>query len=101
MDLTLQALKTFGALAVVLTVLFGAAWALKRWGHRFTRGSDQSRIHLLERRYLGPKHSLLLVRVAGETLLLGLSPQGLSFLTSVDTAAGAPVELSGSQDEQP
>lgn len=99
MDLTLQALKTFGALAVVLTVLIGVAFALKHWGRKFATGTDKAWIRVVERRYLGPKHSLLLVRVAEETLLLGLSPQGLSYLTSVDTAEKPPADLSGSKDE--
>lgn len=101
MDLTLQALKSFGALAVVIAVLCGAAFALKRWGHRFAGGSNKALIHVLERRYLGPKHSLLLVRVAEDTLLLGLSPQGLSFLASVDTANVPFSDEPTSQEERP
>ena len=101
MDLTLQALKTFGALAVVIAVLFGAAFALKRWGHRFAGSSEKALIHVLERRYLGPKHSLLLVRVAEETMLLGLSPQGLSFLASVGTESAPFPDRPTAQDAQP
>ncbi len=100
MDFALQALKTFGALGVVVAVLLGASFALKRWGHRFTKGSDKAWIHVVERRYLGPKHSLLLVRVAEETLLLGLSPQGLSFLASVDAADTSPLNRAEPKEDR-
>ncbi|MEJ5363766.1 MAG: flagellar biosynthetic protein FliO [Desulfosoma sp.] len=101
MDLTVQALKTFGALAVVILVLFGAAFALKRWGHRFADRSDKALINVLERRYLGPKHCLLLVRVAEDTLLLGMSPQGLSFLAPVHAASAPLADRSPLEDERP
>lgn len=100
MDITLQLIKILGAVTLVLTLLWGATYALKRWGG-MVKGSDKSWIHVLERRYLGPKHSLLLVRVAEETVLLGLSPQGISFLTSLDVQRAAPAGIPNPEDESP
>ncbi|ROR01883.1 flagellar biosynthetic protein FliO [Desulfosoma caldarium] len=83
MDFPLQILKTVGALVLVLGLLWGATFALRRWGRPLLKGSGKGWIHILERRYLGPKHSLVLVRIADETLLLGMSPHGLNYLTTI------------------
>lgn len=101
MDFPLQILKTLGALAMVLGLLWGATFAFRRWGRRFLKGSDNEWIHILERRYLGPKHSLLLVRVAEETLLLGLSPQGLTYLTAVGPESPGQSNALAAKDSAP
>lgn len=101
MDFPLQILKTLGALAMVLGLLWGATFAFRRWGRTFLKGSDNGWIHILERRYLGPKHSLLLVRVAEETLLLGLSPQGLTYLTAVGPESPGQSNALAAKDSAP
>ncbi|MEJ5347468.1 MAG: flagellar biosynthetic protein FliO [Desulfosoma sp.] len=99
MEFPVEILKTLGSLVLVLGLLLGGLYALRRWGQKFIKGSGTGRIDILERRYLGPKHSLLLVRVAEETLLLGLSPQGLTYLTAVGLE-GTPTEKTPSVKDE-
>lgn len=101
MDFPLQILKTVGALVLVLGLLWAATFALRRWGRPLLKGSDKGWIHILERRYLGPKHSLLLVRVADETLLLGVSPQGLTYLTAIGLESPMPDGALATKDGTP
>jgi len=73
--------------AMVLAVLCGGLWLLKRKGWAYTalrtpRGDGQPRLEVLDRLALSPHHSLHLVRMADRTLLIGLSPNGCNLLES-------------------
>lgn len=75
------------AVTVVLGLLCGALWLLKRKGlvrTSFRRPSrpGQPRLEVIDRLALTPQHSLHLVRLADRTLLVGLSPQGCNLLES-------------------
>ena len=71
------------AIGMVLAMLCGGLWLLKRKGlahpslRRATR-SGEPRMELLDRLALSPQHSLHLVRVGQRTVLVGLSPAGCS-----------------------
>jgi flagellar biosynthetic protein FliO len=75
------------AVTVVLGLLCGALWLLKRKGWvrtNFRRPArpGQPRLEVLDRLALTPQHSLHLIRMADRTLLVGLSPQGCNLLES-------------------
>jgi flagellar biosynthetic protein FliO len=75
------------AVMVVLGLLCGSLWLLKRkgWAHtsfRRTARPGQPRLEVIDRLALTPQHSLHLVRLADRTLLVGLSPQGCNLLES-------------------
>jgi flagellar biogenesis protein FliO len=74
MEYTSQAL----AVAVVLALLATALWWLRRRGWAVLAGGvrpgGRRKLELLERLVLGPQHSLHLVRVGGEVLLVACSP---------------------------
>jgi flagellar biosynthetic protein FliO len=77
--------KIFSALAIVIGImvisLFVAKKVLRRTEGR-CEGTDV--IKILSTRYVGPKSSIMVVDVAGKVLVVGLSPQNLSLLTSID-----------------
>ena len=78
---------------VVLGVLCGGLWVLKRKGWaqgtmRRARNDGQPRLEVIDRLMLTPHHSLHLVRLADRTLLVGLSPHGCNLLES--NQAGTP-----------
>jgi flagellar biosynthetic protein FliO len=79
------------AVTVVLGMLFGALWFLKRKGwartsFRRQARPGQPRLEVLDRLALTPQHSLHLIRLADRTLLVGLSPQGCNLLESGPSA---------------
>ncbi|MBD1553945.1 flagellar biosynthetic protein FliO [Pseudomonas typographi] len=68
-----QLLQTVIGLLVVLGVIVGLAWVLKRMQQASPRGGRQV-IELVGARALGPRDRLLLVQVGDEQVLLGISP---------------------------
>ena len=85
------------AVFVVLGILCGGLWLLKRkgWAQTALRRSGEDgrpRLEIVDRLPLTPQHSLHLVRWADRTLLIGLSPTGCNLLESTPsgvTATGA------------
>jgi flagellar protein FliO/FliZ len=79
-DLLPNVWRMFGALAVVLVLLAGAAWLLRRGvlGRRAPGGLGvESMLALGERR------SLAIVTVEGRRLLVGLAPNNVSLVTEL------------------
>jgi flagellar biosynthetic protein FliO len=79
--------KVVGSLLLVLAALFLVAYGLKRWGHFMNKSTGGHRINILARQPLSPKHTLLLVEVFDQTLLLGVSPEAIRVLTTLEKAA--------------
>ena len=85
-----------GALILFIGILFVAYWATRMTGKRFSLQGVQSKyIELLDQVALGPDRALLLVRVAGKVLLLGVSSQRVTYITELD-----PNEFSGPNETQ-
>ncbi len=75
-------MKTAGALALVLGFLFALMYVLRRWGNLAKGPSSQSMMEVLSKQSFGPRHHLILVKVAGErNVLVGISPQNMSLLS--------------------
>src|SRR5207248_559284 len=70
--------------AAVLALLGGALWFLRRKG--IVRGGGRQ-LAILERLTLTPQHTLCLVRVGEETLLIGTAPSTLQVLSGAGTRA--------------
>lgn len=86
----LQFAKMAGGLAVVLTALYACAFGLKRTGLWLKHPLGDRWIHVVARQTIGGKHELVLVKVQGQTLLVGVSPQGVHLLTRLTEDASAP-----------
>ena len=76
--------KMIAALAVVIAMMIGAMYALKKYFYQSPVTADRSAmIHVISSCHLGPKNSILLVEVLGQFLLLGVSEQQMSILTTI------------------
>ena len=69
---------SFGLMAVVLGVGYFLA---KKYGK--PKNSAQTKIKILTQHYLGPKRSLAIVRVAGESILIGITDQNINMIKSL------------------
>jgi flagellar biosynthetic protein FliO len=86
------------ALGVVFALMAGVLWAARRWlpqvGGRSSRNNAIRGIEVLATRPIGQRRSLMLVRIADRTLLLGVTPQSIQALTEMEPepsfADGAP-----------
>ena len=90
-------------------VLAAAGLGLHYASRRFTRGKNvggtESRIEMMHQYHLGPRKSLALVRVAGETMLVGITDHNINMLKSItliddDMAATMNQDFNGFLEEE-
>ncbi|EGW53707.1 flagellar biosynthetic protein FliO [Candidatus Endoriftia persephonae] len=98
-----QLLETAGGLLLVLLLIFGAAWLLKRYG-QLPSGS-KGLVRVVGGASLGPRERVVVVEVEGVRLLLGVAPgrvERLHLLSSSGEKGGQPFEkeLSQAVEEQ-
>lgn len=69
----------------VLIVLFvGARFGLKKYTRRGNNAKNQgTKIRVVTNHHIGPKKSLMIINVAGESLLLGVTDQNISILKNL------------------
>ncbi len=87
MDFADQALKMAGALGVVIALLLGGTFLLKRLMGDTRSPLGQSMLKLVGGLRLGQGKSIMLVEVAGEVLVLGTTPRDLTLLTRITDSA--------------
>lgn len=67
------------SLGLVLGLLFGFSFFLKKYIKRSPHKKN-SQIKVLTQHYLGPKKSLAIIRVAGESMLIGVTDQNINLI---------------------
>lgn len=94
-------LRTLGALGLVLGVLAGALWAVRRYDISLpgrVGTSRHRRIELVERFSLDAKRSIALIRRDGSEHLILLGPEGHVVIeTAIATEAARPLALAESK----
>ncbi len=77
--------KMLFALAIVLGIMLGAVYLLKRiTQHTAPRAGLEGPIDILATRYLGPKSSIMMLDVTGRILIVGVTANGINLLTEID-----------------
>lgn len=79
MDMT-DAIRYFGALALVLALVGAAGLAMRRFGIPGIAGSGGRRIAIVETLVLGKNHRLFIVRCDGTEHVLVTAPQGATVI---------------------
>ncbi|MDX9746221.1 MAG: flagellar biosynthetic protein FliO [Syntrophales bacterium] len=81
-------LKMIAALAVVLGIMVGLAFLVRRFFPQTgLAASDGSAIRILAVKYLGPKSSIMIVDILGRAVVIGISNQQVSHIMTIDDAA--------------
>ncbi len=75
--------RTLLSLGVVLGLIVGSYFFLKKWSKTSALKNKNTQIKVLTQHYLGPKKSLAIVRVAGESILLGITDHNISMIKSL------------------
>jgi len=78
----MDALRYFGALALVLALVGGAGLAIRRYGLPGITGGAGRRLSVVETLMLGKNHRLFIVRCDGTEHVLVTTPQGASVVSS-------------------
>jgi flagellar biosynthetic protein FliO len=90
-------LQTIFALIVVLALLGGVAWFLKRYGPKISGSSAQ--LHIVGSLNLGGRERIIVVEVGGQWIVVGASPGRVNALATMpkQDAAIEPVTLAAHQ----
>ncbi len=84
-DLMPALLKMFSALSLVVGIAFITLWAFRKlMNGKVCSRRDAKAIEIVSSKYLGSKHSIVLVDVVGHILVVGISPNGMSTLAQLD-----------------
>ena len=82
------------SIVAVLGILLAVAYLLRRRGGGFRLGMPKTRtVEVMERVALTPQHSLHVVRVAGELLLLSAGPGGVGVISNLNRIENAPARV--------
>ena len=82
-DLITAALKMVAALALILSVLWGALYAVKRFA-RLPGSEHRGRaVKVLASSYVGMKKTVSLVEIPGKILVLGITPERITLLDRI------------------
>ncbi len=95
-DLMKTGLKMSASLIVMIGVLLAGSYGIRRVMNRGkTLLGKEVMIKVLSTRYLGSKQTLSVIDVQGERFAIGVSPQGISFLTRLEGETGNGTEAKG------
>ena len=83
-ELVPSSMKMFSMLALVLGVIFLLFFGFKKFVLKNTVfGGGEKLVNVLGSGFLGPKKNIVLVEVAGEVLVLGMSQDHIALLTNI------------------
>ncbi len=71
------------SLAVILVVAGLLMWATRRWSKEKNPIGSQAKIQILTQFKMGPKRSLAIVHVAGESMLIGVTDHSINLIKSL------------------
>jgi len=75
--------KIILAMSTVGVLACGAYFFIKKYTKGIDKKNPANQIKVLTQHYLGPKKSLAIVRVAGESVLIGITEQNISMIKSL------------------
>lgn len=101
-DLAASAVKTAGALILILGVIVCLFYLLKRARIGGGSAAGMSRMRILSSLSIAPKRSIALVEIRDEWLVVGVGTDSVTLLTRMDRPEEqpAPAETTGPQGSQ-
>ena len=92
-ELFMSFLKSFGMLAVVLGILVGVLFLMKKFSVFGVPHTDKNMIRMLASFNLAPREKVVLLDVQGEKILIGVTPQQISRLAVIENRDWKPEEI--------
>ena len=83
-DLWGTGLKTFGMLCIVLAILVVVLLLMKRFFYLKDGFGHGQFIKILSSHHLAPKERIALIDVVGEKIVIGITPESITFLTKIE-----------------
>jgi flagellar biosynthetic protein FliO len=94
-----EMLRTVGALAVVVGLIFAARFLAGRFGGKSDLPGAGRPLHVIDRRSVGPKQQLMVVRFGGRVLLVGVAAGTMTTLSEIPEGQEAEALLSRENTE--
>ncbi len=88
MDYGASIIRLFGALALVIVLIFGAAWMFRNWQRIQFRGGKTPCLNVIEMKHLGQRHALYVVGYREERFLIAASPTNVSLISPLPPESG-------------
>ncbi len=90
--------RIFITLGVLLAAFGAASFGLKRWSARSPKSrNENTKIRVLTQHHLGPKKTLAIIQVAGESILIGITDHNIAMIKTLALIDDeVPVELPNS-----
>ena len=99
-SLALSTFKMISALVVVLVCIYLGVYFLKKlMGRRSAANGKNNLLEVLETTYVGPKKTVSLVRVAGRSVLIGVTDSQISILTELDAGETSAITAAAVENE--
>jgi len=76
-------LKTAGMLLIVLALLIGVLYVMKRFSFFQRESTGELLIRVLSTKHLSPKERIEVIEISGERIVVGISPNNITFLTKL------------------
>lgn len=71
------------AALLICALLVGSYFLLREYRHRLRIKNKQTQIKIITQHYLGPKKSLAIIRVAGESILIGITDHNINLIKAL------------------
>lgn len=75
--------KALMSMMIVLILIASTYYFVRRYKFSNTINKSNTRIQVLSQHFLGPKKSLAIIHVAGESILVGITDQNISMIKSL------------------
>lgn len=79
-------LKTAAMLLVVLAVMIGVLYVMKKFSFFQREPGKETLIKVISARHLSPKARIEVIEISGERMVIGITPERISFLTGLKDA---------------
>lgn len=75
--------RAVSVIGVMIALVLGGFVAVKRYAQKGNKKSAGMEIKFLTQHYLGPKKSLAVIRIAGESILIGMTEHNISHIKTL------------------
>lgn len=89
------------SVGIIAALCVGGIFFSKWWGKTYKPQQDTNRIRVVNQHFLGPKKSLAIVRVAGESILVGITEQSISHIKTLSLLDEESEEVDGHHEAAP
>ena len=83
-SMTAMSMKVIGSVALVIGLLYGAVYVMKRFGPGFgARGVRENAIAVVHKRHIAPKKAIYILKIGQRSMVVGVTDSQISHLADL------------------